>query len=71
MSVSGIAILDVLDRHGASEITAIASRLGEQVSYSDVASALASLADEGLVIPAPNSNRWQLTSAGRSRLCSP
>jgi predicted transcriptional regulator len=68
MAVDQFAVLDFL-RDGDQEVQALATRLGDQVSYNDVASALASLSTEGLVEPS-GGNRWKITAKGRARFAS-
>jgi hypothetical protein len=65
MAVDAGPGLGVLYNRGPSEIQAIATALGDQVSYADVASQLAALAGDGLVEPGQG-NCWQ-TDVGRTR----
>jgi len=67
MAISPNVVLDLL-RGGPLEVTAIATRLGDQVAYNDVLDAITSLARDGLIEPSPPGHKYRVTDAGRRNL---
>jgi Mn-dependent DtxR family transcriptional regulator len=63
--VSASVVRDLL-RDGDLQPQAIATRLGDQVSYQDVLPALTELSQAGLAQPT-SGGKWGLTDAGRRR----
>ena len=59
--VSAFVVVQVLKQHGPLEVQAIATKLGDQVGYQDVASALAEASRNGQAELDAGRHRWKAT----------